>query len=142
MKYYSEQLEKFYDSEADLIEAEKSELKKKHLAEVSRKELAKKVEAADKRIELAYENYEKVKKEASDILTAAKKEAEELLDPAKKEIKDAEHERTSAIKDFNSKFGVYSITYTGEKAQKEYNRIVNQFSDIFKDAWEPFSWFW
>ena len=64
MKYYSEQLEKFYDSEADLIEAEKSELEKKHLAEVSRKELAKKVEAADKRIELAYENYEKVKKEA------------------------------------------------------------------------------
>ena len=93
-------------------------------------------------IELAYENYEKVKKEASDILTAAKKKVEELLDPAKKEIKNAEHERTAAIKDFNSKFGVYSITYTGDKAQKEYNRIVNQFSDIFKDAWEPFSWFW
>lgn len=142
LKFYSEETKKFYDTEEELVKAEKDAKEQKELIEVSRKELAKKVEEADSRIELAYQSYEKAKEEVSTIIEDAKKKAQEILEPAKKEIKDAEFARAEAIQNFNSKYGVYTTTYTGKKAQQEYNRIVNHFNNIFKDAWKPFSWFW
>lgn len=139
MKYYSEDLKKLYDSEEELVSAEKEAQEKKELAEVSRKEMAKKVDMANTRIELAYENYEEAKKQVNEIVEEAKKKINEIIEPAKKEIKDAENERLEAIRDFNSKYGVYTETYTGDKAVEQYNRTINHFNSIFENIWEPFS---
>lgn len=139
MKYYSEDLKKFYDSEEELVSAEKEAQEKKELAEVSRKEMAKKVDTANTRIKLAYENYEDAKKQVNEIVEEAKKKIKETIEPAKKEIKDAENERLEAIRDFNSKYGVYTETYTGDKAVEQYNRAVRHFNSIFENVWKPFS---
>lgn len=61
MKYYSEDLKKFYDSEADLLKAEDEAKKQKDIAENSRKEMARKIDEANDRIDRAYQSYDAAK---------------------------------------------------------------------------------
>lgn len=61
MKYYSENLKKFYDSEADLLKAEDEAKKQKDIAENSRKEMARKIDEANDRIDRAYQSYDAAK---------------------------------------------------------------------------------
>ena len=103
MKYYSEDLKKFYDSEADLLKAEDEAKKQKDIAENSRKEMARKIDEANDRIDRAYQSYDAAKKQVNDIINEAKKQVKNILDPAKKEISDAENARMEAIKEFNEK---------------------------------------
>lgn len=137
MKYYSEVLKKVYDTEEELKNAESSAEK----VECSKKELAKKVEQADKRIELAYDNYSEAKKKVNSIIDEANKKIKEVMEPARKEIKDAELAKTEAIKEFNSKYGVYITTYSGERALKEYEKFAKTF-DSMLDKFFTTSWLW
>ena len=110
MKYYSEDLKKFYDSEADLLKAEDEAKKQEDIAENSRKEMARKIDEANDRIDRAYQSYDAAKKQVNDIINEAKKQVKNILDPAKKEISDAENDRMEAIKEFNEKYaGKYEI---------------------------------
>lgn len=138
MKYYSEDLQKFYDSEADLLKAEDEAKKQKDIAEHSRKEMAKKIDEANARIDAANQSYDAAKKHVNDIINEAKKQVKNILDPAKKEIIDAENARVEAIMEFNKKYGVYTETFSGDKAVERYNRVLNQFNSAFENVWKPF----
>lgn len=139
MRYYSDELKRIYDTEEDLVKAELEARKEKELSEVTRKQLAKKVEEADEKIDKAYEEYEAVKQEIQKIVDETNEKISNMINSAKKNIKDAEDERLIAIKDFNSKYGVYTETYSGDKATKQYNRIVNHFNSIFENVFNPFA---
>lgn len=138
MKYYSESLKKFYDSESDLLKAEEEEKKQQAIAETSRKEMAKNIEEANTRIDKAYEEYEVAKKKVDDLIAETRQKVKSILDPAKKEISDAENARMEAIKEFNKKYGVYTETLSGDKAVEQYNRVLNQFNSTFENFWKPF----
>ena len=77
-------------------------------------------------------------KKAEKIINEAKKQVKNILDPAKKEISDAENARMEAIKEFNEKYGVYTETFSGDKAVEQYNRVLNQFNSTFENFWKPF----
>lgn len=139
MRYYSDELKRIYDTEEELVKAELEAKKEKELSEVTRKQLAKKVEEADEKIDRAYEEYEAVKQEIQKIVDETNEKISNMINSAKKNIKDAEDERLIAIKDFNSKYGVYTETYSGDKATKQYNRIVNHFNSIFENVFNPFA---
>lgn len=138
MKYYSESLKKFYDSESDLLKAEEEEKKQQAIAETSRKEMAKNIEEANTRIDKAYQEYEVAKKKVDDLIAETRQKVKSILDPAKKEISDAENARMEAIKEFNEKYGVYTETFSGDKAVEQYNRVLNQFNSTFENFWKPF----
>ena len=138
MKYYSESLKKFYDSESDLLKAEEEEKKQQAIAETSRKEMAKNIEEANTRIDKAYQEYEVAKKKVEDLIAETRQKVKSILDPAKKEISDAENARMEAIKEFNEKYGVYTETFSGDKAVEQYNRVLNQFNSTFENFWKPF----
>lgn len=138
MKYYSESLKKFYDSESDLLKAEEEEKKQQAIAETSRKEMAKNIEEANNRIDKAYQEYEVAKKQVDDLIAETRQKVKSILDPAKKEISDAENARMEAIKEFNKKYGVYTETLSGDKAVAQYNRVLNNFNDAFESIWKPF----
>lgn len=142
MKYYSEQTKKFYDTEADLVEAEQKSAELKEKREATKKELAKKVESADARVEAARDAYKAVQEEIDKIVEEANQKIKDLIEPAKKEIKDAEYARAEAIREFNSKYGVYTTTYSGDRAIKEYERFAHYFDNAFKNIWDPFKWLW
>lgn len=138
MKYYSESLKKFYDSESDLLKAEEEEKKQQAIAETSRKEMAKNIEEANTRIDKAYQEYEVAKKKVDDLIAETRQKVKSILDPAKKEISDAENARMEAIKEFNEKYGVYTETFSGDKAVEQYNRVLNQINSTFENFWKPF----
>ena len=138
MKYYSESLKKFYDSESDLLKAEEEEKKQQAIAETSRKEMAKNIEEANTRIDKAYQEYEVAKKKVDDLIAETRQKVKSILDPAKKEISDAENDRMEAIKEFNEKYGVYTETFSGDKAVEQYNRVLNQINSTFENFCKPF----
>ena len=140
MKYYSETLKKFYDTEADLVDAEKAEEEKLAKVESTKKQLAKAVEVADKNVDLAYEQYDKAQQDIVKLKEEYEKKIQEVLKPAVKAVTDATSERAKAIRAFNDKYGVYTTSYTGDKALKEYEKITKRFCDIFNMDYFPFIW--
>ena len=143
MKYYSEVLEKFYDDSNQLVADEKSYLdkiaqeelmKQKEAARVAthKKELAKRIEDADAALDKAYKDLQAAKATCKVILDESNAKVQETLNPAIKALKEAEQCRVDAIQEFNEHYGVFKTSYTGDRAQKEFERTYSMFSDIFK----------
>lgn len=136
-KYFSEETGKYYDSEKECLEAEKNqknliEKKNKDLS-LQKRDLAKKIEEADNKVSQANSEYRVKKDEASKILDEAREKAQKILTEASDKIKIAEQEKINAIKEFNDKFGAYSVTYTGKKASEEIERMTDRFDRLFRN---------
>ena len=144
MKIYSEILKKFYDSTEDCLQAEKEfnekktaleeEKKAKALAvSKEKKELASAVEEAENKLEKAYQEYEIAKEEAKKILEESNQKVLDIINPAKENVKVAQKERYNAISEFNKKFGLYTTTYSGDKAFNELKRMSTWIDSLFYD---------
>lgn len=142
MKYYSELLETMFETPESLMDAENTHLNelakqqeeaalKKSQESKRRKELAQKVEAADKEVEAAYKNFEKAKAEANAIMSQAQEVADQLIRPAAVAVEDAHKQRVKAISEFNAEFGPFTTSYTGDKAKREFDRINSMLSELF-----------
>lgn len=137
MKYFSEKLNKAFDTEQLCLDAEAQyekeqaeQKKKEELAIATKKEMANAIEKADQEIDMAYDSYNKAVKQVEELKKEYDKKAEEILKPAREAIKDAQKKRFNALKEFNQKYGTYTKTYTGDKALKEFNRLDSLF-DVF-----------
>ena len=151
MKYYSEKLDKVFDTAEELLDAEKSTKKKtkKGITEEvvttkepevpTKKQLAAEVEQADEAVKAAYADYETAKAKAEDLYKEYLAAIDALLEPAKKAVKDAEQKRYEAIRKFNDVYGAYQVTYTGARAAEELVKAINSFNSktnrFFRDFW-------
>ena len=147
MKFYSEKLDKLFDTPEELQAAETPKKKKKVVAEQSivdetatvptRKELATAVEAAEERVKQAYADYETARGKAEELSKKYLEEINAILDPAQKSVKEAERLRYEAIRNFNDSYGAYQVTYTGAKAADEMMKAINNINSrankIFRD---------
>ena len=142
MKYYSDIVNKVFDSEEECVNAEKEFNEKKEAAEAERKakaalvskekkELSDAVEAAESKLSKAYEEYDLAKEEVKKILEESNQKALDILNPAKEAIREAQKERYTAISEFNKKYGIYTAQYTGDRAFKEFKRATNWIEDFF-----------
>ena len=132
--FYSETLNKYFDSEEEcikqeLIERNKNEIKQKSISveeqkAASRKQAAKVVESAERAVSQAYDELKK----AEDKARVAYKN---IVNPAKEKLQKAEKQRLEAIIDFNKKFGVYTKRYTGQEANDEFLRTLTHIEDLF-----------
>ena len=148
MKFYSEKLDKLFDTLEELQAAETPKKKKKAaITEApvvdepatvpTRKELATAVETADEKVKQAYADYETAKAKAEELSKKYLEEINALLDPAQKAVKEAERLRYEAIRNFNDSYGAYQVTYTGAKAADEMMKAINNINaranKIFRD---------
>lgn len=142
MKFYSDIVNKVFDSEEECLNAEKEFNEKKEAAEAERKakaalvskekkELSDAVEAAESKLSKAYEEYDLAKEEVKKILEESNQKALEILNPAKEAIREAQRERYTAISEFNKKYGIYTAQYTGDRAFKEFKRATSWIEDFF-----------
>ena len=155
MKYYSEKLNKLYDTEKDLQTAEQeladAEAKKAEAAREKKAE-AKVVEDAFKARNAARREYnEKVislRKEYHDAVVAAKANFEEGIAEAAKAKDDSENAYNEALKDFTNKHpeGYHMTLKDGdnvitlsrardkdfEDISKEYSDFLNSLLNIWK----------
>ncbi len=144
MKFYSDVLNKFFDTASECSEAEetyklqKQEIEKQKkeqqaLISKDKKELSDNIRLAEDNLAKAYEEYELAKDEAKKILEESNQKVLDLLNPAKEEIKKCQKARYDAISKFNQKYGAYTVQYTGDKAFQELKRTSNWlFDDFFK----------
>ena len=131
MKFYSETLNKLFDSEKELNAAEKAFNDKNLQKENTKKELSQKIEAAEVAVDAAHKNYEATRQEAAKLMDESNKQIVKMMNDAKAQITAAEKARTDAIVAFNQQFGTYRANYTGERAKRESERINKMVNDIF-----------
>lgn len=124
MRYYSDETKKFYDTVEELTKAE--EEKKTTALSVSKqkKELSDAISLADDNLEKALNDYNKIKEDAYQTYL-------ETLKPAKDAVDKAQKDKYEALSKFNEKFGTYMVSYTGDKALKEFERTSRLFNSIF-----------
>lgn len=144
MKYYSELLNKPFDTEKECLQAEK-EFKRQQAKETATKSaisadkkfMASKIEEANIKLKEANENYKLARNKAAEILEKSNKEVEVILDEAKEVVRKAEQAKLEAVRAFNEKYGAYTTTVTGEQATEEFNKAISKLATDFN----PFRWF-
>ena len=158
MKFYSELLDRLFDSEEALKEEESKmnppKKSKKHEPasnvhkdvvkeqEVpTKKQLADAVEAADTAVKEAYAEYETAKVRVEELSKKYLAEVNAILDPAEKAVKDAEQKRYEAIKKFNDSYGAYQVTYTGSRAADEFIKAVSNMNFKNNSILKDLFWF-
>ena len=132
MKFYSEKTKKLYETEEELKIAEEALQAAKDSRELTRKQLAKKIEEAQERVHRAEEAYTDVEKQVEALIEETKKTIEQMYEEPTKELRDAQKNRVNAIREFNDKFGVYTISYSGDEAEKEFDRLWKSLTE-----WNP-----
>lgn len=144
MKYYSDKVQKLFENEEDLKKAEKEfdeaqaeKEKRKEELLITKKEMASAIEKANLNIDEARENYANEYKKAEEIISKARQEAEDILKPAREKIEEAQRKKYDAVKEFNKKYGPYTVSYTGEKAYNEFKRNSDWFNSLINN----FRWF-
>lgn len=148
MKYYSEKLNRMFDSVKQLKAEEAAASVEQTIKEEptiedakeqapTKKQLAADVTAAEDALKKAYTEYDIAKKKANDLSEAYLKEISAILDPAKKAVKDAERAKYEAIDRFNKAYGPYQIVITGSRAAEEMLRALDELrnSRSFFNTW-------
>ena len=118
MKYYSEILQKPFDTAEACTEAEQAFKDKQTAKSKRKKELAQAIEDCTAKERSAIKDYETAKEKAAAVLKAANEEATQIIADAKAALKDTQAARFEAIKKFNEEFGVYQVSYTSEEADE------------------------
>ena len=131
MKYYSEILNKLFDSKEQLKVEELAFKERQTQKDNTKKELSQKIEAAENAVDVAYKHYEEARAYAAKLMEESNKQIIEILEAAKAEITNAEKARTDAIVEFNRQFGTYKANYSGERAKRESERVANMINNIF-----------
>ena len=149
MKYYSEITNKSYDTEKDCLDAEeafKAEQEKNKLSleekksaiSKQKKALSDKITQADDSVDVAYEALSRARKDADKIVQEAKAKANEIVKAAADDVERAVASRRDLITQFSKEFGPYTVTYTGERASREYDRMLKKIDNLFDSAYFPF----
>lgn len=131
MKFYSEELKKFFDTEEQCLSEEEKARVAAEEKKVTKAKLAKAVEDADKALDNAYECLEEAKKKVAELQKEYDEKVDAIMNPARDLIKECTENRANAIKEFNDTFGVYTTTYTGNKALNEMLKMNKVFDNFF-----------
>lgn len=131
MKFYSELLKRTFTDYKTALEAEETEkarlAKEEKSFDVTKKELAKNIDACGEDVKKAYDEYAEAQNRVNEILEKSNAEMESIINAARERVRIAEKKRYDAISEFNRKFGTYTVSYTGEKAEEEFDKILNAF---------------
>ncbi len=152
--YYSELLNKEFDSVEELNKAEEEKKAAEAVAietNSKKKELAKSIESSDAKIETAKKEYVDIrnefekryrefKGEYNRKLAELEKERDNTLSEKAKEIRQYTDERYDALYKYTKEFGVYKKYLTGEDAEKERKKILNSIFSVFPTFWDIINW--
>lgn len=132
MKFYSEELKQFFDTEEQCLAEEEKARVAAEEKKVTKAKLAKAVEDAEKDLDEAYAGLEEAKKKVAELQKEYAEKVDSIMNPARELITECTKIRAEAIKEFNDKFGVYTTTYTGNKALNEFVKLDNMMNQLWK----------
>jgi hypothetical protein len=131
MRFYSDELKKFFNTEAECLAAEEKARVEVEEKKVTKAKLAKAVEDADKALDNAYVGLEDAKKKVAELQKEYDAKVDAIMNPARDCVKECTKKRAEAIKTFNEKFGTYTTTYTGNKAINEALKLDTILDNMF-----------
>ena len=131
MKFYSEALKQFFDTEADCLSAEETARQEAESKKATKAKYAKAVKDAEEALKAAYQGVADAKDAVKELQKEYDKKVDEIMDPALARVKECLNARKEAIKAFNEKYGTYTTTYTGNEALQEYESIMKNFFNRF-----------
>lgn len=127
MKYYSEQLEKMFDTEDQLLEAEAT-AKKEAASEATLKENCETaIKLAEELIKEAEIEMEDAQNQVAQLQEEYDAKVDAIMEPARKKLQSCIEQRNNCIKNYNEKFGTYVQVHYGEDANTNWLKIFNQF---------------
>jgi DNA repair ATPase RecN len=132
MKFYSEELKEFFDTEEQCLAEEEKARVEAEEKKVTKAKLAKAIEDADKDLDEACAGLEVAKQQVAELQKEYDEKVDAIMNPARDLIKECTKARADAIKAFNDKFGVYTTTYTGNKALNEFAKLDNMMNQLWK----------
>lgn len=134
---YSDELNKLIEQvekmKADEEEKHREEEKKvveereKQRAE-TKKQLVKRIEAAETELSNSYDRLEETKKECKKILEESNAKMKTMLDKAQNDVKQANKVRLDAIADYNKQYGTYTVYYDDAKSNRH---LVDAIDALF-----------
>jgi hypothetical protein len=130
MKFYSEELKQFFETEEQCLAEEEKARVAAEEKKVTKAKLAKAVEDTEKDLDEAYAGLKIAEEKVAELQKEYDAKVDAIMTPAHDRIKECAKARAEAIKQFNDKFGVYTTTYSGNKALNEFAKIddmINQF---------------
>ena len=130
MRYYSDELKQFFNTEESLLAAEETARQKQESAKATKAKYAKAVKDAEAEIELSKKAYEEAEQQVAELQKAYDEKVKVIMDPVRKRYIEANRARATAIKEFNDKYGTYTTTYTGNDALEEFNNFVSNFEKL------------
>ena len=130
MRYYSDELKQFFNTEESLLAAEETARQKQESAKATKAKYAKAVKDAEAEIELAKKAYEEAEQKVAELQKTYDEKVKAIMDPARKRYIEANRVRATAIKKFNDKYGTYTTTYTGDDALEEFNKFGSTFEKL------------
>ena len=136
MRFYSDELKKFFDTEEQCLAEEEKARQEAEEKKITKAKLAKAVEDADKDLDEAYAGLEEAKKQVAELQKEYDEKVDAIMNPAYDLIKECTKARANAIKQFNDNFGVYTTTYTGNKALNEFAKTASMIDQF----WKRFYW--
>lgn len=136
MRFYSDELKKMFDTEEQCLAEEEKARVAAEEKKVTKAKLAKAVEDAEKDLDEAYAGLEEAKKQVAELQKEYDERVDAIMNPARDLIKECTKARAEAIKEFNDNFGVYTTTYTGNKALNEFAKTANMIDQF----WKRFYW--
>ena len=136
MRFYSDELKQFFDTEEQCLAEEEKARVVAEEKKVTKAKLAKAIEDADKALDEAYENLKWAEEKVAELQKEYDAKVDAIMNPVHDEIKECAKARADAIKEFNDKYGVYTTTYTGNKALNEFAKVDNMLNQL----WKRFYW--
>lgn len=150
MKFYSEKLDRLFDTQEELLAEEKatrSKSSKKKMVETpveetsvpTKKQLAAEIDKATEAVKEAYANHAAAEAQVKELSKEYLAKVDSIMEPAKKQIQDAEKAKYEAIRKFNEAYGAYQVTYTGSRAAEEMAKALNRIDT--KGLFKSLFWF-
>lgn len=135
MKFYSDELKQFFDTEEACLAAEETARQEAKEKNVTKAKLAKDIEEADKAIDEAYAELDKANEAVQELRKEYDAKVDAIMNPARENLQKCLTNRRDAIRAFNDKFGVYTTTYRGSDAVDEWIKTTNLIDTVFNRFW-------
>lgn len=133
MRYYSDLLEKTFDTVEELEKEESAKLELEKKLQVEKEKTATERKELAHQVEEAYKNY-------IEVLDINSKKLSELQAQINKENREASNKYLELRNEFIEKYGSFHMTYKDKTPKVEINEPVKQitFSDMFNDVFDLF----
>jgi predicted transcriptional regulator len=138
MKYYSDKLDKKFETVEELETAEKDydakETEKKALAETRKAESKEVVDAFKKFQGIKQDSLKELNKKIAELKDTYTSEVEKAKEEYMSKIGDAETDYSTKLNEFIKKYGSFHYSYTSDNLDESDNSIIKELFDSFNFA--------